>query len=197
MGRGRPRKIKPEQALEAAVTLFWEKGFEATTLNDLVNATGMAKPGLYAAFGDKGSLYTKALTHYHTAKAEPVLAALESDTAPLKPRIKAYLETIAAGMADEATPQACFLVNSVMECRGELSPLREASMALNARRVAALKTGFDGARARNEIPADADAAALAEFYSAQTAALAVMGRTNNDRQAMQKMIEMAMAAWPS
>lgn len=196
MVRGRPRKTDPDKALEAAMLVFWQKGYEGTSMNDLVQATGMAKPGLYATFGDKEALYTKALTYYHVSKAEPVLSAFERTTEPLRGQIQSYLEQMADQIAHATTPQACFVVNSVTECRGEFSPLKEAAIALNRRRVEALTRGFELAKARGEIPVEADCEQLAEFFSGQTAALSVMGQTNGDRQTMQKVIEMAMTAWP-
>lgn len=59
MARGRPRKTTPEKVLEQAMKIFWERGFDATSMNDIAQETGMAKPGLYAAFGDKENYINK------------------------------------------------------------------------------------------------------------------------------------------
>ena len=71
MSRGRPRKTDPDKALETAMKLFWKQGFEGTSMNDIAAATGMAKPGLYATFGDKEAVYAKALELGGTSEGEP------------------------------------------------------------------------------------------------------------------------------
>src|SRR5262249_17102093 len=65
-GRGRPRAYDPETALQTAIEAFWQAGYSGTSLDDLSAATGMNRPSLYGAFGDKRALYLKALDHYWT-----------------------------------------------------------------------------------------------------------------------------------
>jgi len=72
----RPRSFDPDQALDLARDVFWQKGFQATSLDDITAATGLAKPSLYAAFGDKNALFLKILERYHArivAHAERVI----------------------------------------------------------------------------------------------------------------------------
>ena len=76
MPRGRPRKVDPEEALDASMLTFWKKGYEGTSLQDLCEATGMAKPGLYACFGNKDALFEKSLSHYFDNLAMPTLEEL-------------------------------------------------------------------------------------------------------------------------
>jgi len=103
MARGRPRKVDPNAALETAIELFWEKGYEGTSMNDLVAATGMAKPGLYATFGDKEAFYAKALTHY-VERGWPLLDDLARSDAPIDVVLRGYLDGIAAAAGDRHAP---------------------------------------------------------------------------------------------
>ncbi|MEH6405509.1 MAG: TetR/AcrR family transcriptional regulator, partial [Sneathiella sp.] len=114
MVRGRPRKIDPDTALDIAVRLFWDQGFEGTSMNDLVEATGMAKPGLYAAFGCKEQLYIKALTHYLDQSA-PMFKELVASPDNLPVVLKRFLSSIRDGAIDKTCPSGCFVVNSVVE----------------------------------------------------------------------------------
>ncbi|MBL4693161.1 MAG: TetR/AcrR family transcriptional regulator, partial [Magnetovibrio sp.] len=113
MGRGRPRKIDPETALDIAIEMFWKKGFEGTSMNDLAAATGMAKPGLYATFGDKQALYAKALTRYFREHGAGLLDDLVHSDDPLRVVILRFLTTVAASSIDKNCPGGCFVVNSV------------------------------------------------------------------------------------
>ena len=192
MRRGRPRKTDPDKALEASMRVFWEKGFEGTSMSDLVAATGMAKPGLYAAFGDKEALYTKALTHYFTELGSPLLDDLMRSPDPLPVVVRRFLDTVAASVVDKTNPGGCFVVNSVVECANRPAPLEDLARAFDAKRRAAFIDRFRAAKQQGELPTDADARALAEFFAGQALALAVMGRGGSSRGSLDRFIDVAM-----
>ena len=81
--RGRPRQYDPERALAQAAEAFWKHGYAATSLDDLVAATGMNRPSLYAAFGDKRDLYLKTLTRYQQ-QSRAIGAQITADDPPLR-----------------------------------------------------------------------------------------------------------------
>src|SRR6516162_9745711 len=88
--RGRPRAFEPETALTQAMDLFWKDGFAATSLDDLSAATGLNRPSLYGAFGDKRALYIRAYRQYRKHTNE-VFAPLFAARAPLRPKLKRIL----------------------------------------------------------------------------------------------------------
>ena len=96
MPRGRPRKTDPDLAIDAAMKVFWKKGYEGTSLQDLVEATGMAKPGLYAAFGDKEQLYERSMVHYIDAYGCPSLEFLAGLKGTIRGILGDYLGAIAS-----------------------------------------------------------------------------------------------------
>ena len=197
MARGRPRKTDPKQALEAAMQLFWEKGYEATSMNDLVAATGMAKPGLYATFGDKEALYGKALSHYFHELGAPLVEDLLQSPEPIDQVVRRFLETVADSVRGKQCPSGCFIANSVVESSGGPTALQDMARDFDAKRRAVFVRRFKKAKAEGELPAEADEKALAEFYAGQALALAVMGRAGASRTTLQRFIDTAMTVLPS
>ena len=196
MGRGRPRKTDPEAALDTSMAMFWEKGFEGTSMNDLAVATGMAKPGLYANFGDKESLYKKALTRYVKELGGPLLDDLTLSTDPLDVVIRRYLETVAASNLDETCPGGCFFVNSVIDCAHGPASLEKLTREFEASRRAAFVERFRASKNKGELPDDADPEALGEFFAGQVLALAVMALAGADRESLDRFIDVAMTVLP-
>ncbi|MEQ9490740.1 MAG: TetR/AcrR family transcriptional regulator [Alphaproteobacteria bacterium] len=196
MTRGRPRKTDPNEVLETSMKVFWEKGYDATSMNDLVAATGMAKPGLYANFGDKETLFNTALTHYVKILGNQMEEDLATSTDPLPVVIRRYLETVANANLDPDGPCGCFFVNSLVESSHAPETTEKLTRRLDAERRQALVDRFRRARAAGELPADVDTEALGEFFAGQVLALAVMARSGIDRQASERFINVAMTALP-
>ncbi len=111
-GRGRPRGFDPEQALKAAGERFRTQGFAATTLDDLVDATGLARPSLYAAFGDKRALYLAALAAV-SARLELTFDRLEAAQLPKGALLEAiFANTIHGYLTGERAPSGCVMVST-------------------------------------------------------------------------------------
>lgn len=196
MARGRPRKVDPDAALETAITVFWEKGYEGTSMSDLVAATGVAKPGLYAAFGDKESLFAKALEHY-VDRGWPLLEDLAQSADPIDVVLRRFLCGIAAAATDKKAPGGCFLVNSLVECANQTGPLEDLTRTIEKKRQAVLLKRLRAAIKGGELADNADAKALADFFTGQSLALAVMGRAGANTETLDRVIDLAMRALPS
>lgn len=196
MARGRPRKIDPQQALDTAMKVFWEKGYDGTSMNDLVAATGMAKPGLYAAFGDKENLYTKALSHYFNDLGSPLMNDLCTSTDPLKAVLLRFFNKITEATMGREYPSGCFVVNSIVECCARPPALEALGRSFDEQRRTVFHKRFQAALENGELPPEADATALADFYSAQVLALAVMGRAGTDRDTINRFITVVMSVLP-
>lgn len=113
--RGRPRTFDPDRVLDAAMLLFWSRGYEGTSVNDLTEATGLAKPSLYAAFGDKESLYGKVLQRYATLVEASQRAVLE-DEADVWKALEALLRHSASSLASPQLPGGCLIVAGLADC---------------------------------------------------------------------------------
>src|ERR1700731_1201666 len=111
---GRPRSFETGEVLDAAMKVFWCKGYEGASLADLTRAMGINRPSLYAAFGSKEGLFRKALDRYAEGPSAYVLEALNEPTA------RAVAERLVAGSADLLThprnPHGCLLVQGALAC---------------------------------------------------------------------------------
>ena len=111
---GRSKEFEPKVALDKAMRLFWQKGYNATSIGDLVDATGVQRYGLYGTFGDKYNLFLTVLDHYQETMVSQMVASLESDTASW-PAITAFFDRLLA-MAITPTGQfGCLMCNSATE----------------------------------------------------------------------------------
>ncbi len=189
MARGRPRKTEPEKALHEAMLIFWEKGYDAASMNDLVEATGMAKPGLYATFGDKQEIYKKALEHYVSSRGSKKLALILESKKSAKETFKIFFGTLIDGMCDPQTPQGCFLVNTLTKSENEEPSIRELAVFFNQRRKMGFLQYLKRAQSEGNLSKDNDVEQLADFLSAQVLTLAVLHKTGSDRGELERFVE--------
>ncbi|WP_246119273.1 TetR/AcrR family transcriptional regulator [Aliikangiella coralliicola] len=122
MKGGRQREFDKELALENAMYVFWKKGYVGASLTDLTTGMGINKPSMYAAFGNKESLFISATDHYLEKYAKPANRLLHTDGVPLKQRVIDYLTAIVANQCDSSKPCGCFISMSVTEAAGETIP---------------------------------------------------------------------------
>jgi AcrR family transcriptional regulator len=192
---GRPREFDTDAALEKAMRLFWMKSYEGTSVTDLTEALGISRPSLYAAFGDKESLFRAALERYAAGPACYVTAALA------KPTAREVAEYLLRGAADLQTtssnPGGCLTVNGAIACGDEAEPVRQILNAHRRTGVAVLRRRFEQAKAQHDLPKDSDPAALANFVVAVVYGMAVLASGGTRRKELEHVIRAAMEAWPA
>ncbi len=190
--RGRPRGYDPDVALARVIDRFWKAGYAATSLDDLSEATGMNRPSLYAAFGDKRDLYIRALTQYWDRTRPAVKEALAHDR-PLRTVLRRFYDrALSVYLAGESGPQGCFAISTATpeavrdaEIRATLAGgLQELDQAFEAR--------IRFAKQEGELPRDADPAALAMIASATLHTLALRSRAGASRKSLEKIVESAL-----
>ncbi|HVA49732.1 MAG TPA: TetR/AcrR family transcriptional regulator [Pirellulales bacterium] len=194
MARGRPRQFDTEQALDAALMLFWRHGYEGTSLAALTEAMGINVPSLYAAFGNKESLFRKALDRYLQRPASYLPKALAEPTA------RRAAERLFQGAIDMVMkrrhPDGCLLVHGALAS----GPLAESvRQELNRRRRGAeslVRQRFRRAVAEGDLPAGVDAAKLARYIVTVLWGLSVQAAGGATRNQLQEVAEMAIKAWP-
>lgn len=196
--RGRPRAFSEDAALDATLRVFWKNGFQSASLSELTKATNLNKPSLYGAFGDKKSLYLKALQRYLGMLLERHSGELDSGKNG-KDAIEAYLTSIARMLANPLLPGGCFIINGTADIGSALMPkeveeaLREAlsgSEAILAERLAL-------AQRQGELSADADPGRLAKLFFTLIAGMAVQAKGGAGEDKLKEIIQTAMAVWPA
>jgi TetR/AcrR family transcriptional regulator, copper-responsive repressor len=190
--RGRPRAFDPDVALSQAVDAFWDAGFAATSLDDLTEATGMNRPSLYAAFGDKQALYRKAFDAY-CERTRDAFAAVFSGDERLRDALRRVYDTgIAIYLSGDNSPRGCFIIGTAVaqavidpDIRAALADvLREIEGAFRARIARAQRCG--------EISADADPAKLAKVASATLYSLTIHARAGLGYPALDAIADAAI-----
>ncbi|WP_028049627.1 TetR/AcrR family transcriptional regulator [Cellulomonas sp. URHD0024] len=152
----RPREFEQQAVLDAAVDVFWEQGYESTSIADLEVATGLSRSSLYQAFGSKHALYESCLDRYKTRNIDPALAAMSAPGAG-RAELVTYLTTLATVFRSDPSlaMRGCMIVNGVAE-RGAHDPeVRRAGLAYRQAIVDALANALRGAARTESQRADA------------------------------------------
>ena len=195
MPLGRPRGFDVEAALDRALEVFWQKGYEGAALSDLTAAMGINRPSLYAAFGNKEALFRKVVERYASGPAAYTRAALE------EPPARAVVERMLRGAIDvttnPATPPGCLMVQAALAAGEEADPVRQELAARRAASVAALQRRFERALAEGDLPADADPADLAQYFMVVIQGIAVQAASGATRAALERVAARALGAWPA
>lgn len=186
---GRPRNFDIERVLEAAMQVFWLKGYEATGIADLEHATGLGRQSLYGAFGDKQALFTRVVDFYFEHVLQPVLDGLDAPGSA-----RANLERVFdqwQSIAGAKDFNGCLVGNSVSALRPEEPELAE----LLRRKLKLLEQGFVRALRRaqkaGEVPAELDAQATARSLLAIAQGLAVIGRVQREPAFIRSVVDSA------
>jgi TetR/AcrR family transcriptional repressor of nem operon len=188
----RTKEFDPDAVLQSALELFWRRGYEATSMADLVEHLGIGRASIYATYGNKRELYLKALDRYAESR-DPDLLDLLSQPGPALPAVRAVVRRFAAEAADDARRRAgCFVTNTA----AELAPHDPAA----ARRVALswehletlLHSALVRARAQGELPGDRDPRALARMLLVLMQGLRVVGKASDDPARVRDAAEQAL-----
>jgi AcrR family transcriptional regulator len=178
--RGRPRAYDPQQALASAADMFWKNGYDGTSLDDLVAATGMNRPSLYAAFGDKQELYLKTLQRYREEGRAMALRLLEDD-----PPLRVYLARFYKAALDlylGGGSRGCYAIGTAAT-QAVSDPDVRAFLAESIKMTDRFFARLIGqARDRGELPPGSDPTALAQVASATLHTLAVRARAGVSRK---------------
>ena len=144
---GRPREFDEEAALEAAMDAFWANGYEATSMADLCDCTGLHKGSLYQAFGDKHTLFMDALTHYANSEFHATTAVLSESNSPLE-NLRAVVNRVCEDAAGE---KGCLMINSMVELAPHDPAVKAALQGFGEQRMQAITEMIASAQASGEI----------------------------------------------
>ena len=193
--RGRPREFDREAALAEATRLFWSRGFEATSIADLTKAMGIGSPSLYAAFGSKEALYAEALRYYRD-NYETLFWGNFYAAATAREAVQSLLMDSAAAMSGcrADIPNGCMVALSSVGSEGheQLGALVHSARAGGHER---LKARIEQAVADGELPASADADALARFVLTVQSGMSILARDGASSAELEDAARIAMMGW--
>lgn len=189
----RPRQFDPEDVLDRSMHEFWERGYRETSVDDLVEATGVRPGSLYHAFpGGKRGLFLRALDRYSKLVVPEKLGALERAGAGLS-ELRAYFDGLVDDLITPEGRMGCLMVNSTMELAAEDSEVGEVVRRHMARLERNAERALRNAKRRGEIPRGVDARAKASQLMATGMGLMVVGKTDPGRKMLETIVESAFA----
>jgi TetR/AcrR family transcriptional repressor of nem operon len=190
----RPKSFDESAVLDRAVQLFWQRGYEGTSMSDLEEHLGLGRQSLYNAFGDKHELFQKALQRYREWGAQEQLALLTGRNAGLE-AVRTFFDRLIVSLTPRGSEprRACFIANSALELAGHC----EATRGQCTRAEDAAQDGFRHALAnaarRGELRPDVDVHGAATMLVTQMYGLSVMAKLGNSREEMRAAVEAMLA----
>src|SRR5271169_502987 len=168
---GRPRGFDEDAALEAAMKVFWEKSYEGATLTDLTEAMGINRSSMYAAFGDKESLFKLVVARYREGPMTYIREALE------RPTLQAVIEAILYGtvefLSTPCNPRGCLSIQGALACGTDATPAKQTMVDWRKKGEAAFRKRFLRAQRDGDLPANFDPADVACYISSIMTGLGV------------------------
>ncbi|MDR0344999.1 MAG: TetR/AcrR family transcriptional regulator [Nocardiopsaceae bacterium] len=188
----RTKEFDPDAVLQQALELFWERGYEATSMADLVAHLGIARASIYATFGGKHDLYVRALDRYVQGR-DPGLVEKLSQPGPALPAVRGLVAAYAAEAVSDQRRRGCMVVNAAVELmRRDPAAARRVEASWDTLEVA-LTSALTRARAQGEIPAAKEPRALARFLLVVLQGLQVLGRAQPDPGRVQDAAAQALS----
>lgn len=194
MERGRPRAFDEEQALDAALAVFWRNGYQGASLAELTHAMDISKPSLYAAFGNKEQLYLSALERYREQQLIKHVEALAAEP-DLKSAMRAFLRSVATMLTSPELPGGCMVVTSAVACDTAALPQRVVAAigtTVNQSAFGPLKDRLRQELQRRNLPVGTPVEQLADFFTTIMTGMAVMAKVGATQERLFDTIEHAL-----
>lgn len=191
--RGRPRSFDRDAALDKAILLFWERGYEATSTRDLSSALGIGIPSIYAAFGDKQCLFNEAVQVYDERYGGFINAALREESTA-RAAFARILREAPARYTRRGLPNGCLIVSGD---DGTVDPaVRAALQRIRRQKTGELADKVGADIGAGDVPADTDAQALAQYVMSTLSGIAQAARDRVPRATLDRVAEIAVRALP-
>ena len=195
MRTGRPRSFDRDEVLDRAVTVFWQHGYDTTSMAMLVSALGIGAPSIYAAFGDKQSLFLEAVDHYLKTYGAFTVRAL-TDEPEARDAVQRLLHDAASAYTRPDRPPGCLMITAATNSTPQSEDIAARLRAHRAAGLRALEDKIAAAARTGELPAHTDAHALATYYSATLQGMSAQARDGATTADLEHIAEAALKAWP-
>lgn len=192
--RGRPKCFNEQQALEKAMLLFWQYGYEATSISDLTHALGITAPSLYSTFGDKAGLFEKCLDYYlaHEACA---IDEIFNQAKTAKIAIELYLFENLKSLIQANKPKGCMLVVSTMNCSNANSQIQTQLLSKRNHTKAKIYQRLAQGQTNAEISASTDVQVMTDFYVTILQGMTIQARDGASIEQLENVVKTALKSW--
>jgi len=187
---GRPISFDKDAALEAAMLLFWERGFEGTSMADLTQAMNLSASSIYAAFGDKHSLFSHAVKRYLQTRAQYATEALAEPT--LDKVVRALFDNTVAFLTGMGHPPTCMSLAGAMGCSIEATPARDLMTEVRRENEVAIKQRLLLARKAGELSKDVNVDDYTRYLSMLLAGLSIQAANGSTKAELKRTAQMAL-----
>ncbi len=195
MAMGRPRKFDADEILDKMVDVFWRHGYEGTTMAQLTTIAGLSKPSLYAAFGDKEALFRAAFARYRERQAAFTGKLLADPVGRLG--VERLLLALVDSQTQPDMPHGCLMVHGSLVGSPDSATIREELKLRRKATEAKIRERLARAQQDGELAADMDVADLARYFTTVIQGVAVQAASGATRQALHRVVKLAMGAWPA
>ena len=190
---GRPRGFDVDEALERALQVFWQKGYEGSSLTDLTTAMGITKPSMYAAFGNKEQLFRRALERYSEGPASYTTRALDEPTA------RGVVEALLRGAVQTTTlpdsPHGCLTVQGALASSDGNQPAHNLLIAWRNAAGLHLEERLQRAVDEGDLPLDTDPKQLARYVMTLSFGIAVQAANGLTRDDLDNIVDLTLRNW--
>lgn len=193
MPAGRPREFDAEAGLDAALRVFWARGYEGAALTELTAAVGVNRPSLYAAYGNKAELFRRALDHYATHYATHVTESLAQPTA--RETVQVFLRGAARVTTTRGCPRGCLGVQGALATGKDGDDIRQLLADWRAEGERQMRARFRQAQKAGEIASTVDPADLARYISAVAFGISVQAASGASRAQLDRVARLTLRAW--
>lgn len=187
------KQFDQDEVLDRAMALFWQRGYEATSIQDLVEATGINRGSLYTTFGDKRRLFLAVLDHYSERVGRPTMAEL-NDPDPRR-AVERMFESIIRRTSDPKWPRGCLNTNTSLECPGAGDDIGRKIAERLGQQESAIYQVLRRAQSEGLLDQTQDARALARFFVGVAQGLNVVHKAAPDPAILKDMVKVAMRVW--
>lgn len=193
--RGRPRSFDRDAALVRATLLFWQHGYEGTSIADLTAAMGISPPSLYAAFGDKRTLFAEVVDRYGDTFGAFMDKALDG-AGDIRSGFTRMLREAAVSYTDPRHPAGCLVISAATNCSPQTADIEEDLRGRRVANVRAFQRRLEEARTSGALPEGTDTRALSVFFAAVVQGMSQQARDGASTDELLSVAAYAMAAWP-
>lgn len=194
--RGRPKVFDREAALDKAMKLFWQHGYEATSLSDLVEATGAKAPTLYAEFTNKEGLFRAVLDRYVSRFAARHEAQLLCEEKSVESALEDYFTAVATCFTSKDTPAGCFMINTSATLGAASNDIANALKSRHALQEQTLVQFLRKRQERGEIPAHCNVQSLAQYLNCILQGMSISAREGATCETLMQIIRTTLRLWP-